>query len=128
MNGGLRAGIAQFDTNGIDAGVFAPGYQRLACLLHHHLVYAAPGHECSYDFVLCYVACNYVLIMPMIAFVSKDFLTWNNHGLSHVRGEFVRLVVLAAVRGSATTRLVSQALCRHHERPVPAPAKSTRYQ
>lgn len=78
------------------------------------------------EFSKNYIIAGYVLIMPIMALLSKGFLTWNNHGLSHVRGEFVRLVVLAAVRDSATTRLVSQALCRHHERPVPAPAKSTR--
>ncbi|MNC48725.1 hypothetical protein D3C75_978580 [compost metagenome] len=60
MNGGFRARIAQFDTYSIDAGVLAPGYQHLPCLLHYRLVYAAPGHDCSYYFVSWYVPCIYV--------------------------------------------------------------------
>lgn len=60
MDGGLGACITQLDAYCIDAGVLAPGYQHLPRLLHYRLVDSAPGHACSYDFVPCYVLCNYL--------------------------------------------------------------------
>ncbi|MNH09794.1 hypothetical protein D3C79_692550 [compost metagenome] len=86
VNRGLGAGVTQLDTYGIDAGVLAPGNQRLTRLLHYNLVYTAPGHACSYDFVPCYVPCNYIPIMETSHCPCKHFLWWNNHGLSHVSG------------------------------------------
>ncbi|MNH15610.1 hypothetical protein D3C79_752260 [compost metagenome] len=53
MNGGLGAGIAELDTNGIDAGVLAPSDQRLPCLLHDHLVDSAPGHRSAPTISYC---------------------------------------------------------------------------
>ncbi|MNO72054.1 hypothetical protein D3C76_629870 [compost metagenome] len=74
VNRGLGAGVAQLDTYGIDAGVLAPGNQRLTRLLHYNLVYTAPGHACSYDFVPCYVPCNYIPIMEISDHPCKHFL------------------------------------------------------
>ncbi|MCY1449319.1 hypothetical protein D9M71_660490 [compost metagenome] len=74
VNRGLGAGVAQLDTYGIDAGVLAPGNQRLTRLLHYNLVNTAPGHACSYDFVPCYVPCNYIPIMEISDHPCKHFL------------------------------------------------------
>ncbi|MNN12390.1 hypothetical protein D3C81_1253790 [compost metagenome] len=84
MDRAFRAGITQLDTYRIDAGIFPAGDQRLTRLLHYNLVDTAPGHACSYDFVMWYVTCNYVPILTGKRPCFKCYLTWNNHGLSHV--------------------------------------------
>lgn len=91
VNRGFGAGITQLDTYGIDAGVLTPGDQCLTRLLHYHLVDTATGHACSYDFVLCYVTCNYVPIMAIANLSCKHFLRWNNHGLSYVSMQIARM-------------------------------------
>jgi hypothetical protein len=47
VNGGFRAGIAEFDTYCIDGGMLAPGDQRLLSLLNLRFADAGPGHAVS---------------------------------------------------------------------------------
>jgi len=61
VNGGLRPCIAHLNTYRVDAGMLAPVEQCLPRLRHDCLVDATSGHDSSYDFVLCYVLCIYVL-------------------------------------------------------------------
>ncbi|GBH10545.1 FOG: Zn-finger [Pseudomonas syringae pv. actinidiae] len=61
MNRGFRTGITHLDAYRINTRVLASGQQRSPCLEHQCLVYAAPSHAFSYDFVLWYVPCNYIL-------------------------------------------------------------------
>jgi hypothetical protein len=48
----------------------------------------------------------------------KQFLTWNNHGLSHVISKMLLFSTLAAVQNPQAHDLVPVTLCRHHGRPA----------
>jgi hypothetical protein len=48
----------------------------------------------------------------------KQFITWNNHGLSHVISKMLLFSTLAAVRKLQAHDLVPVTLCRHHGRPA----------